>query len=92
MATSPQDATTFARNFIAGINSFLKAQDDMTRANDRMQKDPSLADAAAEAMNAAGRPNLTAQDFTNAATAIQQIQFALQSGSPETISFFYALL
>jgi hypothetical protein len=92
MATSPQDATTFARNFIATINGFLNAQDDMNRANDRLAKDPALADAAAAAMNAAGRPALTGQDFTNAATAIQQVQFTLQSGTPELISYFYALL
>jgi len=92
MATSPQDATTFARNFIATINGFLKAQDDMERANDRMAKDPNLAAAAAEAMNASGRPNLTAQQFTDAGTAIQQVTFTLQSGSPELISYFYALL
>jgi len=35
---------------------------------------------------------LTAQQFTDAGTAIQQVTFTLQSGSPELISYFYALL
>jgi hypothetical protein len=92
MATSPQDATTFARNFIATINSFLNAQDDMKRAYDRMQKDPQLASAAAAAMNTSGRPNMTAQNFTDAGTCVSQVEFTLQSGTPVLISYLYAML
>jgi hypothetical protein len=90
--SSSQDAITFARTFISTINTFLANAQALNQFNDRMAKDPELAAAAAAAMSAAGRPNLTAQNFTNAGGAITQITFTLNSGAPTQISYLYALL
>lgn len=59
---------------------------------DRLAEDSTLAAAAAAAANAAGRTDLAAVDFTNAAAAINQLLFTFGSGSPTQKSFLYKLL
>jgi len=92
MATSSQDAVTFGRNLIASVNSFLTIMAALNLANDRLTQDPNLASSTAAALAAAGRPNLTTQNFTDVAAAISQVQFTLTSGSPTTYSKLYEIL
>jgi hypothetical protein len=92
MATSSQDAVTFGRNLIATINTFLTTMNALNTANDRLAKDPDLAASTADALSKAGRPGLTAQNFTDVGASITQIQFTLNSGSPPNIASFYSVL
>ena len=59
---------------------------------DRMVADPALAAAAATAAQAAGRSDLSAQDFTNVGAAIVQFNFTFNSGTPTQKSYLYKLL
>jgi hypothetical protein len=86
------DATTFYRNFIAETVRLINDLEDLDTTQDRLAEDAGLAAAAATAAQAAGRTDLAAVDFTNAAAAINQILFAFNSGSPTQKSYLYKLL
>jgi hypothetical protein len=89
---STQDAASYAHGLISHINELIDVLNSLQVDQDRQTQDPDLAQAAADAMNGANRPNLTAVDFTNAANAIGQLLFAYNSGSPTQKSYLYALL
>ncbi len=86
------DATTFYRTLIGTANQFLVTMQQLHTMQDRMAQDAGLAAAAAAAAQAAGRADLTAADFNNAASAIVQLQFTLDTGSPPQKSYLYKLL
>lgn len=86
------DAVNFGRNFVTQINATINALEDLRIMQDRMQQEPGLSQAAAAAMNTAGRADLAKVDFDNAAAAIQQILFAFDSGSPPQKSYLYKML
>jgi hypothetical protein len=86
------DATTFYRNLISEVQTLINDLENLDTSQDRMNEDAGLAAAAAAAANAAGRTDLTGADFTNAASAINQILFAFNSGSPTQKSYLYKLL
>jgi hypothetical protein len=86
------DATTFYRQFISEIKTLINDLENLDTAQDRMAADSALAAAAADAANAAGRTDLTETDFTNAASAVNQILFTFNSGSPSQKSYLYKLL
>ena len=86
------NATQFFQNFNAKINQFISDLEDLNTMQDRMASDSGLAAAAATAAQAQGRPDLSAADFTNAASAINQILFAFNSGSPTQKSYLYKVL
>ena len=86
------DAVSFSRNFIAQINTVINALEDVRLMQDRMTQEPGLSQAAAAAMNTAGRADLAKVDFDNAASAIGQILFGFDSGSPPQKSYLYKML
>ena len=92
MATSSQDAVTFARNLISTVNQLITTMQQLNTFNDRLNHDANLAESAAAAMQAAGRPNLTAQNFVDVGAAITQVQFTLNSGAPTQYSKLYEIL
>jgi len=92
MATSSQDAITFARNLIATVNALITTMQQLNTFNDRMAQDPNLAASAATAMQAVGRPTLTTQNFVDVGSAITQVQFTLNSGAPTQYSKLYEIL
>lgn len=89
---STQDASLFALGMIGHIRQMISVFNDLQNDQYRMQDDPGLAMAAAEALNNAGRQNLTDTTFNNAADAIGQILFAYTSGAPSQRSKLFALL
>ena len=86
------DAVTFYRELISEIKSLINNLEDLDTSQDRMTQDATLAQAAADAANKAGRTDLTEADFTNAAEAINQILFAFNSGDPTQKSYLYKML
>ena len=86
------DATTFYRNLVSTTNTFIQNLQALDTLQDRLTTEPGLAALAAAAANTSGRPDLTAQDFTNAHDAINQILFAFNSGSPPQKAALYKLL
>ena len=86
------DSTSYGRNFIAQINTFINSIEDMRLMRDRMVEEAGLAQSAADAMNAVGRQDLAKADFDNASAALQQIIFAFDSGSPTQKSYLYRML
>lgn len=91
MATT-QDPLAFGTGMIVHIRQMISVFNDLQNDQYRMQDDPGLAAAAAEALNNAGRQNLTDTTFGNAADAIGQILFAYTSGAPSQRSKLFALL
>jgi len=91
MATT-QDATSFARNYVAHINAFLAAFTDLQRDMDRVNQDPGLAQAAADAMNASGRSGLTAANYTSAGVVTDALTQTFNGGNPSNKSAYYDLL
>jgi len=92
MTTSSQDAITFARNLIGTVNSLIATMQQLNTFKDRLTQDPNLAASAAAAMNAAGRPTLTTQNFVDVGAAITEVQFTLNSGAPTQYSKLYEIL
>ena len=86
------DATTFYRTLTSQIQSLINELENLNTAQDRMASDAGLAAAAANAANAEGRTDLTEADFTNAASAINQILFTFNSGEPTQKSYLYKML
>jgi hypothetical protein len=86
------DANEFYVNFRNEINIFSHTLENLSIYEDRLNSDSTLAQAAADAAKAAGRTDLVAADFTNAASAIQQIIFTYGSGSPTQKSYLYKIL
>jgi hypothetical protein len=89
---STQNANAFANGMIAHINDFLTALTQLQRDQDRLSEDADLAQAAADALLAAGRVNLTGQNFTNAGIVVGAITATFGGGSPSNKSAFYDLL
>lgn len=92
MTTSSQDAITFARNLISAVNTLVQTMQQLNTYNDRLAQDANLAASAAAALNANGRPNVTAQNFVDVGAAITQVQFTLNSGAPTQYSKLYEIL
>jgi hypothetical protein len=86
------DSTSYGRNFIAQIGTFIDSIEDMRLMRDRMVEETGLAQSAADAMNKVGRTDLTKIDFDNASAALQQIIFAFDSGAPTQKSYLYKML
>lgn len=86
------DANTFYRQMISTIQQLISILDQNATISDRIASDSSLAAAAAAAANAAGRTDLSATDFNNAKSAIDQLMFTFNSGSPTQKSFLYKML
>jgi hypothetical protein len=86
------DPMTFYRTLVSQIQTLVNQLQDLDTSQDRMHEDTALAAAAAAAANAAGRTDLVAADFTNAASAINQILFTFNSGAPTQKSYLYKLL
>jgi hypothetical protein len=89
---STQNAAAFAANMIAHVNQFINAFHDLGFDRDRLTEDPELAQAAADAMNAAGRTGLTATQFTNAGIVLDAMQQTWNGGNPSNKSCLYDLL
>jgi phage host-nuclease inhibitor protein Gam len=89
---STQNANAFANTMIGHVNAFITTLGDLQRDQDRLSEDPGLAGAAAAAMNASGRPDLTAQHFTDAATVVVALTATFAGGNPSNKSAFYNLL
>jgi hypothetical protein len=85
------NAPLFYQTFVSQINQFIQILDDLNTMQDRLAQDPTLAAAAAAAAQPQ-RPDLTAQSFTNAADAINQVLFAYNSGAPPQKSLLYKML
>jgi hypothetical protein len=86
------NANLFNQNLHDQIQNLVQILDALQTLNDRMMQDSTLAADAAAAANAAGRTDLAAVDFTNVGSAIQQMMFTFNSGTPATKSFFYKML
>jgi len=86
------DAVSFGRNFVATINTLINAVESAQLQQDRLASEPTLAQAASDALKQAGRPDMTPQIITDAADAITQIVFAYDSGSPTQKSKLYKML
>jgi hypothetical protein len=89
---STQNAATFAAHMIGHIHAFIDAFHDLGFDRDRLAEDPELAKAAADAMIIAGRPDLTAAEFTNAGIVIDAMLATWNGGSPSNKSVLYDLL
>jgi hypothetical protein len=86
------DAVTFGRNFVATVNALINAIESAQLQQDRLASEPELALAAADALKASGRPDMTEQIVNDAASAIVQIAFAYGSGTPTQKSLLYKML
>lgn len=84
--------TQFFQQFNAQIKQFIDDLDNLNTMQDRLAQDNTLAAAAATAAQAQGRTDLAAIDFTNAATAINQLLFTFNSGTPTQKSYLYKIL
>lgn len=86
------NAVQFYQNLNAATRTFISALEAMNEFNDRMAADPGLAAAAATAAQAQGRTDLVAADFTNIGSAITQLNFTFNSGTPTQKSYLYKIL
>ncbi len=86
------DPTAFYRGAIGTIQQFLNTVDDLRTISDRMENDVALAGAAAGAASVGGREDLSPTDFNNLKSAIDQILFTLNSGSPPQKQYLYKML
>lgn len=84
--------TTFNQTVNETTKQFIYWIQQIDTLRDRMESDPTLAQDAANAANAAGRADLTAADFNGLKEAIVQIMFTWNSGTPAQKSFFYEML
>ena len=76
------NATTFNQTVNETVKQFIYWIEQIQLVKDRIDADAGLAAAAAAAAQAAGRADLATIDFTNLDSAIGQILFTWNSGSP----------
>jgi len=86
------DAITFYREFIATARETVNLMSKLETMKERVESDPALAQAAADAASTSGRPDISKADVDNAVGAITQILFTWDSGEPTQKSYFYELL
>ena len=86
------DPTTFYRNTVSTVGQFIKTLDDLRVLSDRIANDSALVNEAAAAAETGGRPDLSVEDFNNLKTAIDQVLFTFNSGTPPQKQFFYEFL
>ena len=86
------DAISFGRNFVSTVNTLINAIESAQLQHDRLVEEPTLAQAAADALKASGRADMTTQIINDASSAIQQIVFTYGSGSPTQKSLLYKML
>jgi hypothetical protein len=92
LATQDQNANLFfatVQTQSAALVTLLQALNTLT---DRLAQDSTLAARAAVQANQAGYTTLAAADYTNWSTAIGQILFAFNAGSPTQKSLIYKML
>jgi hypothetical protein len=86
------DASAYWRTLTIQLRQLVTTFNDLNTAQDMQTQDSGLAAAAAKAAQDAGRTDLAAVDFTNAASAINQLLFAYNSGSPAQKSYIFKML
>ena len=86
------DSITFGRAYSTNIKQLINQLDILRTQDDMMVQDPTLSQAAADAMASSGRPDLTKTVFDNAHAALVQILFAYDSGTPPQKSLLYKML
>jgi hypothetical protein len=86
------DPNAYWRTFQAQLRQLVSTFEDLNSAQDMQAQDATLATKAAQAANAAGRTDLAAVDFTNAASAVNQLLFSFSSGTPTQKSYIYKML
>jgi hypothetical protein len=82
----------FGQSFVGTVQTLIDALEAASLMQDRLASEPTLADDTATAMSGAGRADMTAQVINDAASAIVQIMFAYNSGSPTQKSLLYKVL
>jgi len=86
------DATNYGQSFVGTVKALIEAIENANVMQDRLQSEPTLAADTATAMSGAGRADMTEQVINDAASAIVQIVFAYNSGSPTQKSLLYKVL
>jgi hypothetical protein len=86
------DATGFGSQYVQTVKELIDAIEAAQLMQDRLNAEPGLAAAVAQAMVGSNRSDLTEQVITDAAGAIQQIYFTFGSGSPSQKSLLYLVL
>ena len=86
------DATNFGQSYVGTIRDLIDALEAASLMQDRLASESGLAAAVAEAMSSAGRADMTASVITDAASAIQQLMFTYNSGTPTQKSLLYLVL
>ena len=86
------NATVFYQQLNAAVRTFISALEALNEFNDRLASDAGLAAAAATAAQAQGRSDLVTADFTNIGSAITQLAFTFNSGTPTEKSYLYKIL
>jgi hypothetical protein len=85
------NANQFMLSLQTSVTRIIDNFEDANTLQDRLAQDATLA-AAAAASPLGVSLGLTATDVNNAASAINQLLFAFNSGAPPQKSFFYKLL
>jgi hypothetical protein len=86
------DSLNFGQSFVGTVRALIDAIDAASQMQDRLNSEPTLAAEVAQSMSGAGRADMTEQVITDAASAIVQIVFAYNSGSPTQKSLLYKVL
>lgn len=84
------DPVNFANNYFAMIDDLIKDLELLRTLNDRIVQDGTLI--TEYFSSPSPRSDLVAADITNAASAINQLLFAFDSGAPTQKSYLFKLL
>lgn len=90
--------TTFINTYTQNIVQLVQLMNVLRTNNDQIAQDPTLIDRYFAQTNPSNpnisivRTDITAQDVTNAESAITQLLFAFDSGSPTQKSFLFKML
>jgi hypothetical protein len=86
------DPVIFYRSVVTTVSAFINDLDNLRVMSDRIANDPQLVIEAATAAVNGGRADLSIDDFNNLKSAIDQILFTFNSGSPPQKQAFYEFL
>lgn len=84
------DPVNFANNYFAAIDDLIKDLENIRTLNDRITQDSTLI--TKYFLSASPRSDVVAADISNAQTALNQLLFTFDSGSPTQKSYLFKLL